>query len=84
MIESSNDKLNISSNALDNLSEEERAIAFSILQEYKSDGSSSLYDKLLYRDYDEMPVDIETFLHDERYLGRGLTDADGRYTLFPY
>jgi hypothetical protein len=38
----------------------------------------------MYSDYDEVPVDIETFLHDRNYLGNGLYDNDGRFTLFPY
>ena len=29
-------------------------------------------------------MDITTFIHNRRYLGNGLTDADGRFTVFPY
>ena len=69
---------------LRSLSEEERAIALSILKELKTDGTSSTYNDLIFSDYREVPVDIETFLHDKRYLGKGLTDDEGRFTVFPY
>lgn len=69
---------------LNSLSEEERKIALQILKEYGEEGSSETYDKLLYEDFEEVPVDIHTFLHDRRYLGNALYDADGRFTLYPY
>lgn len=31
-----------------------------------------------------MPVDIYTFMHDKKYLGNALYDADGRFTVYPY
>lgn len=69
---------------LNGLSEKERREALKILEEISKSGSSSSYNKLLLEDYDEIPVDIETFLHDKKYLGSGLTDSEGRFTLFPY
>lgn len=69
---------------LENLSKEEREAVIKILQEMSSSGSSEKMNELLLADYEEIPVDIYTFLHDKTYLGNGLTDADGRYTLFPY
>ena len=48
------------------------------------DGKSKTYDDLLYEDYEEIPVDVETFLKDPRYLGKGLIDQEGRFTVFPY
>ena len=51
--------------ALDNLSEAEREYALKILEDLaKSDGNSKMYDELKYADYNEIPVDIETFLTD--------------------
>lgn len=70
--------------SLENLSKEEREAVVKILQEMSSSGSSEKMNELLLADYEEIPVDIYTFLHDKNYLGTGLTDADGRYTLFPY
>ena len=31
-----------------------------------------------------MPVDIETFLKDKKFLGSGLINPDGKFTVFPY
>ena len=67
---------------LDNLSPEERDLALKLLEEL-SHGEDKNYKNLLYLDYDEVPVDIDTFLHDKRYLGNGLID-NGRFTVFPY
>ena len=66
------------------LSEKEKEIALRILNELSETGVSEEYNNLLYADYAEIPVDIETFLRDRRYLGNGLTNEDGRFTVFPY
>lgn len=68
---------------LDNLSEQEREILLKTLSNM-SKGDDKLYQKLKYQDYDEIPVDIETFLTDKKYLGNGLIDPEGRFTVFPY
>jgi len=52
-----------------NLSEQEKQIALKILKEYSETGKSEEYEKLLYADYKEIPVDIITFITDNRYLG---------------
>lgn len=69
---------------LENLSEKERQVALQILKEMSDKGTSSLYTELLYADYDEIPVDIETFLRSNKYLGRGLINEEGVFTVFPY
>lgn len=69
---------------LENLSEKEKELALKILNEMSSTGSSTLYDDLRYADYEEFPVDIETFLRDPDYLGKGLIDEEGKFTVFPY
>lgn len=70
---------------LKNLSEEERKVALEIMQQFSISGQSKLYNDLKYADFDEIPVDIETFLHDKRYLGSGLIDSEtGKFTVFPY
>ncbi len=69
---------------LEGLTEEERSEVLKILSEYASCGQSQSYDTLIYDDYAEIPVDIETFLHNPIYLGNGLTDDEGRFTVFPY
>lgn len=74
---------------LNNLSPEERALALEILKEYSQEGYSTLLDDLKYSDFEEVPVDIMTFISDERYLGRGLYSVDQftgerKCTVFPY
>lgn len=69
---------------LEGLSEKERECALQILKEFSVKGKSEKYSNLLYADYNEVPVDIETFLHDKRYLGNALYNAEGKFTLFPY
>lgn len=74
---------------LNSLSPEERELALEILKEYSQDGFSALLEDLKYSDYEEIPVDIMTFISDERYLGRGLYIKDEftgerKCTVFPY
>ena len=69
---------------LDNLTNEEKKEVLKILAQISKDGVSDSYNQLLNEDYEEVPVDIETFLKDERYLGKGLTNEEGRFTVYPY
>ena len=66
------------------LSEAERKVALAILNEFSHTGSSDTFNELLVSDYDEVPVDIDTFLHDPKYLGRGLINEEGAFTVYPY
>ncbi len=66
------------------LTEEEKKIALGILKQYAQDGKSELLDQLKQVDWEEIPVDIHTFLHEKKYLGNALYDGEGRFTLFPY
>ena len=75
---------NINKEVLSNLSEEEKNKVLSILKEFSTTGKSNTYQSLLYDDYKEIPVDIETFLTDPLYLGKGLVDSEGKFTVFPY
>lgn len=69
---------------LKDLSEEERKEVLKILGEFSETGKSETYDNIRYQDYEEIPVDIETFLHHPDYLGKGLTNDEGKFTVFPY
>lgn len=69
---------------LSGLSEQERAAVLKILQEYSTQSSSSTYTNILYSDYDEVPVGIDEFLHNPKYLGRGLINDEGKFTVYPY
>ena len=75
--------------ALNSLSPEERALALEILKEYSQDGQSAILEDLKYSDFEEVPVDIITFITEEKYLGRGLWIKDEftgerKCTVFPY
>ena len=74
---------------LDELSPEERKLALEILNELSTSGQSEILDNLKFGDYEEIPVDVDTFLDDPHYLGQGLwiTDeftGERRCTVFPY
>ena len=57
------------SSKLQSLSPKERAIAMQILNEMKDSGSSSTLNKLYEADFEEIPVDIDTFIESEHYAG---------------
>ena len=74
---------------LKNLTEEEKQMVGAIFDQIAATGSSELLDNLQYGDFEEVPVDIDTFLDDDDYLGKGLWESDPitgerRCTLFPY
>jgi hypothetical protein len=64
----SNDVINLE--ALNNLSEEERRVALQILAQYAEEGKSDILEDLKYAEYREIPVDIETFITNDHYLGQ--------------
>lgn len=79
----------VSLEALNALSPEERALAIEILREVSQTGQSDLLHDLKYSDFEEIPVDIMTFISEDRYLGRGLWIVDEftgerKCTVFPY
>ena len=83
----SNDKLNIE--AFEGLTPEEKALALEILKQYSQEGKSDILEDLQYADFEEVPVDIMTFISEEQYLGRGLYIVDEytgkrKCTVFPY
>lgn len=71
-------------NQLKHLSKEEKQAVLKILGEFSQTNSSSTYNELLYKDYEEIPVDIDTFLHNPKYLGKGLINEEGKFTVFPF
>ena len=75
---------NLDLSALDGLSAEEKEYALKILTDIATTGQSKDFDDLKYSDYDEIPVDIETFLKDPMYLGKGLVNQEGKFTVYPY
>ena len=69
---------------LEGLPENERKVALEILKQYSEKGRSDIYDSLIYQDYREIPVDIETFLTDDRYLGIPSKSIDGKSKVYPF
>ena len=69
---------------LNNLSEAEKKIALQILKQMQEDGHSKIFEDLIYDDYAEVPVDIETFLLDDRYLGNAWKDSRGNPKIYPF
>ena len=69
---------------LENLSSEERLEVLKIFKELSDYGISQEYNNLILQDYDEIPVDIETFLRDPKYLGKGLINEEGKFTVYTY
>lgn len=76
-------KLNISKEILDGLSEEEQRVLIKTLSEM-SGGDNTLYNKLVYADYKEIPVDIITFITDDNYLGKAWKTSEGKSKIFKY
>ena len=72
------------SNELNKLSEKERELALQILKEMSEKGNSQIYENLRYAEYKEIPVDIETFLTNDKYLGQAWKDASGKSKLYPF
>lgn len=71
-------------NNLNDLSEQEKSMVMQILGEMSDKGQSQTFDDLLYDDFKEIPVDIETFLTDDRFLGKAWKDASGKLKLYPF
>lgn len=69
---------------LDSMSEKERKVALLAMQELAQQGKSKTYEDIIYSDYKEIPVDIETFLTDDNYLGKAWKDANGKSKLYPF
>ena len=62
------------------LSDEERKILINLMDELSKYGSSNTLKSLWYEDYEEVPVDIDTFIDDPYYLGESL----GEGAVFPF
>ncbi len=81
---SENKKPVIDNEILSRLSPKERELALSILEQYSKTGESDIFKGLLGEDYRETPVDIITFILDNRYLGKAWHDSDGKVKLYDY
>lgn len=66
------------------LSPEELELAKDILEEINLSGKSDTLDELWSEDYEEIPVDILTFITDPDYLGSAFTASDGSCLIYDY
>lgn len=73
--------LNLNEELVESLSPSEKEAILQILKELGNDGNSDLYNNLIDADYEEIPVDIDTFIEDDRYIGK--TTKNGT-TIYPY
>lgn len=70
---------------LDSLKDEkEKKEVLNILQEYAKDGKSKTYEEIMLEDYEEIPVDIRTFITDPLYLGNSYVDESGKCIVYPF
>ena len=75
------DILNLNEELLSSLKPHEKEAVMKILKEFESTGKSNSYLKMLEEDYEETPVDIDTFICDNKFIGK-ITD-NGR-NVYPY
>ena len=69
---------------LETLSDEEREQVLSILNDFVQTGSSEQFQALIDKDFDEIPVDIETFIKDPNYLGGSYVNESGKCIVYPF
>ena len=69
---------------LETLTEEEREQVVSILGDFIQTGSSAKFQALIDKDFDEIPVDIETFIKDPMYLGGSYVNEQGKCIVYPF
>lgn len=68
---------------LQGLNEEEKKYVLSILKDIDN-GNDKSYTDLMFEEYNEIPVDIETFIKDDNYMGQAWKDSEGKLKLYPY
>lgn len=61
--------------------EEQNAVAQILKELSKNTDNSDVYKDLYYQDYEEIPVDFETFLSNDRYLGKSTRNG---HFLYPF
>lgn len=66
---------------LETLSDEEKEVLINMLGEMSTNGNSETLNHLWEQDYDEVPVDIDTFIEDDDYLGAATNNGK---SIYPY
>lgn len=73
--------LNLNKELMESLKPAEKEAVLQILQQIRDTGDSSLYKDVINIDYEEIPVDIDTFIEDDRYIGKITKNGT---TIYPY
>ena len=73
------DILNIDQSKFDKLTVEEQQVVLEILQEFADSGFSQTLEDMWNADYEEIPVDIITFISDDKYLGKSTRHGTSIY-----
>lgn len=69
---------------LENLTNSEKEIVSEILTDYVKSGSLDKFNNLMLQDYEEIPVDINTFISNPEYLGNSFLKEDGTLRIYPF
>ena len=75
---------NIDESLLNSLNDNEKNYVLQILKEFEKEGKSDSFNNIIFDDYKEIPVDIETFLTDDNYLGKAWKDSTGKLKIYPF
>ena len=79
-----NDVTNKINELMSSLTEDEKRIVNNILKEFGEQGKSLILEKLKYKDYKEIPVDLMTFITDDNYLGKAWRNSEGKLKVYPF
>ena len=71
--------LNIDKSKYNELPKEQQDLVIQILKEYGDLGYSKTLEDIWMADYEEIPVDVVTFISDERYLGKSTRQGTSIY-----
>lgn len=76
-----NNILGLNEELFESLKPSEKEAVMTILSEFKDTGKSKSFNQLLYTDYEELPVDIDTFIEDDRFIGKITNHGEN---IYPY
>ena len=75
------DLMGLNEEIISALSPAEKDAIKKIFEEFKNSGSSELYEEMIEEDYEEIPVDIDTFIENDYYIGKVTQQGT---TIYPY
>lgn len=73
--------MNISADDVKKLAPEEKELVLKILSEYAESGRSETYRNLWLEDYNEIPVSIDEFICNDKYIGKYTNNGN---SIYPY